>query len=88
MQPIFTWHARRASDQVQIEGVAQRYRYSEGGDKMWDYVDKTGELYSQFKQQQRLYTNSHGAESFLVKATNSISANQEIPRILWNYEIH
>jgi len=58
MQPIFTWHARRASDQVQTEGVAQRYRRSEGADKMWDYVEKTGELYSQFNQQQRLYTNS------------------------------
>ena len=53
MQPIFTWHARIASDQVQTEGVAQRYRCSEGGDKMWDYADKTGELYSQFNQQQR-----------------------------------
>jgi len=58
MQPIFTWHARRASDQVQTEGVVQCYRCFEGGDKTWDYFDKTGELYSQFNQQQCLYTNS------------------------------
>jgi hypothetical protein len=50
MQPILTWNADRASDQVQTEGVAQRYRRSEGGDKMWAYADKTGELCRQFNQ--------------------------------------